>query len=287
MQKSVNELTNIEYDLFRNFLSKSSGIVLGDNKQYLVSSRLNKILEAHGLFSYSEMIEKLKEGRDQRFKEAIVDAMTTNETNWFRDNHPYTNLTEKILPEFKQQKIGAQQPLKIWSAACSSGQEPYTISICISEYLNGNPGVFSAGVQIIGTDISNTILEQAKLGVYDPSAINRGLSPERQKTYFESVMDPNNKMSLLGIRKREKDRVSFRYLNLLDSFVLLGKFNIIFCRNVLIYFSNDTKREIIKKFANSLLPGGYLMLGASESMDPEITAFDMIKSNAGLIYKKK
>jgi chemotaxis protein methyltransferase CheR len=273
-------MDGLEYNAFRQFLSENSGIILGEDKAYLVMSRITSILDRHHLNSVGELIAGIKNDKSMMLGAEVVDAMTTNETNWFRDVHPFQVLKQLIFPEMS--KSLKNEPLKIWSTACSSGQEPYTISMTLSEYLMTNPGVLKGGVQILATDISHTMLEQAKSGEYDDLAMARGMSTERMYHFFETL--PSGKKK---IKKHEADRVSFRALNLLDNYILLGKFHVIFCRNVLIYFSSEVKQGILKRLVENLHPQGYLFLGASESIGQDCDSLEMVKCNPGLVYRKK
>ena len=267
-----------EYDQFRLFLEQQCGIVLGENKQYLVKSRLAPLMSRFNVGSLSELVTKTLAVHERQLRAAVVDAMTTNETLWFRDQYPFELLKTKLFPEFK----ALNRPLKIWSAASSSGQEPYSIAMSVAEFQASNPGVLKMGAQIIGTDISNTMLDMCKNAEYDALALARGLSAERRKKFFK---DSGNGMA--QVVDSLKKQVSFRHLNLLDSYALMGKFDIIFCRNVLIYFSPEVKAKIIAQFSQALNPKGYLFLGASESMSGLSTDFDMVRCNPGIIYQKK
>ncbi|KPZ52245.1 protein-glutamate O-methyltransferase CheR [Pseudoalteromonas sp. S3776] len=272
------DLQQSDYDQFRSFLEQQCGIVLGENKQYLVKSRLAPLMARFNVESLSQLVSKTLAPHERQLRAAVVDAMTTNETLWFRDQYPFELLKNKLFPEFKD----TRRPVKIWSAASSSGQEPYSIAMSVAEFQAQQPGVLRMGAQIIGTDISNTMLDMCKNAEYDALALARGLSAERRKKYF---MDSGNGMAKVvdSVRKQ----VSFRHLNLLDSYALMGKFDIIFCRNVLIYFSPEVKAKIISQFAQALNPKGYLFLGASESMTGLSNEFDMVRCNPGIIYQKK
>lgn len=272
------ELHDSEYKTFRDFLEQQCGIVLGDNKQYLVKSRLAPLMQRFGVNSLSELVAKTLSPFERQLRSAVIDAMTTNETLWFRDTYPYELLKKTILPDLEKD----HRNVKIWSAASSSGQEPYSIAMTALEYQQTKPGAFGLGVQILGTDISNTMLEHCQRAEYDGLALSRGLSPERRSKFFE---DSGNGM--MRVKEPVRRHVSFRHLNLLDSYTLLGKFDIIFCRNVLIYFSADVKAKIIRQFAQSLNPKGYLLLGASESLASTNSDFEMIRCNPGIIYRKK
>lgn len=267
-----------EYRDFCRFLEAQCGIVLGDSKQYLVRSRLSPLVSRFSLSSLSELLQTVISGRNRELRVAAVDAMTTNETLWFRDSYPYTVLADKILPELATNK----RLIKVWSSASSSGQEPYSIAMTTLETQNRRPGMLSAGVQITATDISQTMLETCRAGIYDNLALSRGLSPERRRIFFE-----NNDDGRMRINDKVKRMVSFRPQNLKDSYALLGKFDIIFCRNVLIYFSPEMKAKVLNQMATSLNPGGYLFLGASESLTGLTDKFEMIRCNPGIIYKLK
>lgn len=272
------DLQQSEYDQFRLFLEQQCGIVLGENKQYLVKSRLAPLMKRFNVESLSRLVNKTLGLHERQLRAAVVDAMTTNETLWFRDQYPFELLKTKLFPEFK----GLNRPLKIWSAASSSGQEPYSIAMSVAEFQTSSPGVLRMGAQIVATDISNTMLDMCKHAEYDALALARGLSAERRKKFFK---DSGNGMA--QVIDPIKKQVNFRHLNLLDSYALLGKFDIIFCRNVLIYFAPEVKAKIIAKFSQALNPKGYLLLGASESMSGLSNDFDMVRCNPGIIYQKK
>jgi len=266
-----------EYTRFCRFLEEVCGITLGEGKAYLVRSRLARIQREEGTETLGELIDKLEKTRSQALKVRIIDAMTTNETLWFRDSHPFDTLKDDLLPEISRRQSG----VRIWSAACSTGQEPYSISMTVHEYLEKNPGRLPAGVEIIATDISPTALNQAREGRYDRLEIARGLTAERRTKYFVQEGDK------LRIRDDIRKRVTFREINLLQSYVGLGRMDIVFCRNVLIYFSNDNKREILARIARVLRPGGYLFLGGSEPMANYSDAFEMVRCQRGVIYRLK
>lgn len=273
----MKELSDELYSQFSSFLEQQCGIVLGNNKQYLVKSRLSPLVQKFGSGSLSALITQAMSLRERSIRAEVVDAMTTNETLWFRDSYPFQLLGERLLPEMAQSKRG----VKIWSAACSSGQEPYSIAMIVQEFLRRRPGAMS-NVQIVGTDISPSMLEHCKKGEYDALALARGLSPERKRQFFEDVGHGH-----FRVNEAVRKYVSFRPLNLLDSYSLLGKFDIIFCRNVLIYFSADLKAKILNQFAGALNPNGYLILGASESLTGLTDRFEMIRCNPGIIYRLK
>ena len=274
----ARELDEKSYNQFRTFLEQQCGIVLGENKQYLVKSRLAPLMAKFKLGSLGELVSRTLAPAERQLRAAVIDAMTTNETLWFRDDYPFKLLQSKLLPEFADRKM----PVKIWSAASSSGQEPYSIAMSVLEYQQKNPRAFQRGVQVIGTDISSTMLDHCKYGHYDSLALARGLSPERKKRFFETGDN-----GMLKIKDEVKKMVSFRPLNLLNSYSLMGRFDIVFCRNVLIYFSPEIKSQIISQIHGVLNNEGYLFLGASESLSGINKDFSMLRCNPGIIYQKK
>ena len=266
------------YRQFREFLEGQCGIVLGDSKQYLVRSRLGSLLHERELTNIDELLKQSISGRDRGLLQKVIDAMTTNETLWFRDSYPFELLIRQILPEIATR----QRRLRIWSAACSSGQEPYSIAMSVLEYQRINPGASSLSVEILATDLSSNMLRKCETGAYDELSLARGLSAERRQRYFE-----HHAGGMLQVKPEVRRMVNFRSLNLLHSYSSLGKFDIVFCRNVLIYFSNELKQKILQQIAAQLNPGGILFLGASESVSAATELYRMVKCNPGLYYAKK
>lgn len=275
-----DELGPQEFDQFRQFLEDACGISLGDNKQYLVTNRIRRILEEHNLASFGDLVKALKFGINRKLKDQVIDSMTTNETFWFRDNYPYDHLKNTLLPQLMLPNNRMFGPVRIWSAACSSGQEPYSISMMVEEYKRQSMGNLPRPVQIVATDLSSTVLDQAKRGEYDKLSVMRGLSADRLERYFDNP-DP----SLWRVKGFVKERIDFRSLNLMDSYAALGKFDIVFCRNVLIYFNADLKRQILQKIHASLKPQGLLFLGSSEGLAGAADIFEMIRCEPGILYK--
>ncbi len=267
-----------EYQQFKAFLQEACGILLGDNKQYLVKSRLRKIMEEQAVESLAQLVLELKKVSSKALKEAVVDAMTTNETLWFRDNHPFRILSDILLPEFSEKN--SMRPVRVWSAACSTGQEPYSMTMIADEFKKANIGKLKGGVQIVATDISQTVLGNAKSGEYEMLAIGRGLSKARLNTYFSELDSGAWK-----IKPELRRLIDFRLLNLLDRYSALGKFDVIFCRNVLIYFSAELKLDILSRMRQALNPGGYLVLGASESLNGLSDKYEMVQCRPGIIYR--
>jgi len=275
---TTNHIAPNEYEEFRRFLEDACGIMLGDNKHYLVTSRLTRLMREFNIDTFSALMTQLKQKHHTKLRERIVDAMTTNETMWFRDRYPFDILTNIILPEYSN--LRARQ-LRIWSAACSSGQEPYSISMVLQEYIASKPGTLTGTVQIIATDISPSMLQDASTGQYDKMSITRGIAEDRVKRFFIQKTDR------WEIKPEIRSRVTFRELNLMQSYASLGKFDIVFCRNVLIYFSSELKKDILTRIAQSLNPRGYLFLGGSESPTSYVDMFEMVRTPYGVVYRLK
>jgi chemotaxis protein methyltransferase CheR len=270
------QVTPADYLSFQQFLQSACGIQLGTGKEYLVSSRLGGLMKEAQIGSLAELVQRLNSPANVKLRTRVIDAMTTNETFWFRDIGHYILLKETILPDLNKRREGT---IRIWSAACSSGQEPYNISMVVEEYQLkygcGRP------VQIEATDISSQMLAEARAGVYCGLTVERGLTVEQQKRFFLPKND------CLEVRPEIKRRVNFRSLNLASGYQGMGKFDIIFCRNVLIYFSNELKKDIVERMANILNPGGYLFLGSTESINQLTSRFEMKVGHGGISYRLK
>lgn len=269
-----------EFDHFRQFLQDACGIALGENKQYLVSNRIRRLLEEHRLDSFSDLVKALKSNSSRLLRDQVIDAMTTNETFWFRDIYPYEHLKNQLLLKLMDGNNRLSGSLRIWSAACSSGQEPYSISMMVDECRRQNMGLLPRPVQIVATDLSSTVLEQARLGEYDRMSVLRGLSSERLERYFDQSAE-----NLWRIKPFIRERIEFKALNLMDSYASLGKFDIVFCRNVLIYFNADLKRAILQKIHAALKPQGLLFLGSSEGLAGASDLFEMVRCDPGIVYR--
>lgn len=253
------QFSNDDFRLFQRFLDSACGIVLGDNKQYLVANRLRRIMEELSLSTLHELIVRIESRTPPGLKERVIDAMTTNETFWFRDALPFDALKDVILPQLL---LGKQsRNLRIWSAACSSGQEPYSISMILEEFRARHPGALVMSPEIVATDISTAVLDNARTAEYDGLSVSRGLSDGRRMMFFDPLEGGR-----FRLKRDITQRVRFQRLNLKDNFGSLGQFDIIFCRNVLIYFAAELKCDILMRMHGTLKEGGYLILGASESL---------------------
>ena len=279
-------ITTAEFDLIRSYVETQCGITLGDNKRYLIETRLARLLSETGSRTYGELFRTISRSRDVGLRDKVVDAITTNETLWFRDGTPWFGFRDHVLPELEvrvRERPG--QIIRIWSAACSTGQEPYTLAMLIDDYCRRNPSsaLTPRRFEILATDISPSALFIAKAGRYDTIMMGRGLTGEwagfRQR-YFTQT----GHMSCLS--QQIKSRVSFRRFNLQDPFGGLGRFNLVLLRNVAIYFSETFKRNLIKRIRSLLVEPGYLLLGAAESLTPYSDEFEMRELGRATYYQR-
>lgn len=280
LQNGRVQLDPREFTEFRDYLQKIAGIDLGHNKQYLVSTRIRRIMLDYQCTTLGDLTTKIKSPSHRDLRQKVVDAMTTNETFWFRDLYPYEYFRNKLLPDLVRGKPGTR--IRIWSAACSSGQEPYSISMIVEEFIRAQLGISALPIEIVATDLSSKILDSAKKGEYDRLSIARGLSDQRLRNFFDQ---PDQ--DTWRVKNVVRERISFKPLNLQDSYVLLGRFDIVFCRNVLIYFSPELKKDILTRIHGTMRPGAYLFLGSSESLTVAGDLFEMVHCNPGVVYRAK
>jgi chemotaxis protein methyltransferase CheR len=264
-------VTPLEYEFLRKLLRERSGLDLSTDKQYLVESRLIPLARRGGLGGIAELVQKIKSGADALTSD-VVEAMTTNETFFFRDKIPYDHLRETILPAMLQARA-SRRSLRIWSAASSTGQEPYSIAMCLKEY-----GAALAGwrIEILATDLSHAVLEKSKAGIFSQFEVQRGLPIQMLVKHFTQLGD------LWQINADIRAMVQHRQLNLLQDFSHLGSFDVIFCRNVMIYFDQDTKVGIFERLTKVIEPDGILTLGAAESVVGISDAFKPYPERRGL-----
>jgi chemotaxis protein methyltransferase CheR len=253
-------ISEAEFALMARYIEQVCGIHLRGDKAYLIESRLSDLVEASGCRSFQAFLHMARDDGSGALRDRIVDAITTNETSWFRDASAWTYLAEAGIPEVLTRAL-AGKPARVWSAAVSTGQEVYSLLMLMDEILQerGLPS-FLGRVEIMATDISSSALAAAQAARYDSLSIARGLSPERKYRYFTPtpqgwVFEP-----------RLRDRVRFRRYNLQDNFTFFGHFDLVLCRYVSIYFSDDFKRELFRRMARVVRPGGVLLLGATESL---------------------
>jgi len=270
-----------EYQFFVDFVSRRLGHELGPDKQYLVESRIQQFLRPELFAGLGDLIANLKIGSDQCLERKVIDALTVNETFFFRDETPFQFLRNVILPQIKQQaakKISPDHSLKVWSAACSSGQEAYSIAMLLYE-----DGFASAPwvPSIVATDVCSWAIDQGRKGTYSDFEVGRGLGEQRKLEHFVHQGD------CWGIKPRLKDMVQFAHFNLLEKFPPQAPFDVIFCRNVLIYFDVSNKKKVLETIANSLKPHGWLILGGTETAMGLCDRFVQPKGAATAVYQLK
>lgn len=277
----MQKISPEEYRVFTKYVLDISGIALGKGKEYLIETRLNPMLVESGCASFAEFYNKARTDRTQAIERRIIDAISTNETYFFRDGTPFELLQHKIIPDLIDKRTAGLKKtdpvsIRIWSAASSTGQEIYSVAIVLKElYLD--PKKYQ--IKLLGTDISSAAIAQASYGRYNKFEISRGLPPTKVKKYF----NPD------GENWRIKDEIRamavFKKLNLTEPFFGLGKFDIILCRNVAIYFSLDERKRLYEKIAGVLEPDGYLMIGSTESLTNDTPLFEPQKYLRAVFYQ--
>jgi len=251
-----------DFEFVCNLARQNAALVLETGKEYLVETRLAPLAQREGFGSLPEMIAEAKNKTGTRDLHAkIVDALTTNETSFFRDFHPFETLKRHLIPELLEKRASVRR-LCIWSAACSTGQEPYSIAMLLREHF---PALSSWKIEIIATDLSATVLARAQAGIFSQLEVNRGLPAMYLVKYFDKVGD------CWRIKDHIKSMIQFRPLNLIGPWSILPPLDLVFVRNVMIYFDVETKKTILKKLRATLLPHGTLFLGTAETtlnLDP-------------------
>lgn len=270
-------MTPHEFEFLKTFLKTRSGLVLSNDKQYLVESRLLPVARSSDLETLSALIKLLQKGGNRSLETEVIEAMTTNESFFFRDKTPFDHFRETMLPALLETR-GSRKQLKIWCAAASTGQEPYSLAICLKEDASKMPGWRT---KIVGTDLSQEVLDKAKTGIYSQFEVQRGLPIQMLLKYFDQKGD------MWQITPEMRAMIEYKQLNLLDNFSHLGEFDIIFCRNVLIYFDQATKSEILGRLVRSIPDDGYLVLGAAETVVGLTDAFKPVPGKRGLFQKKQ
>lgn len=267
-----------EYDLIREEIYKLCGLTISEGKEYLIEHRFSALFKARGCRSWMEFYGLLKSG-DSSFRDEVISCISTNETSFFRDSHPFTIIKKEILPKLvKEHK--KRSGIRIWCAASSTGQEPYSLAMLIHDFCSGsgvkvNPSDFS----ILATDISRKVLERAGEGVFSNLEISRGL-PANYKNFFQKIQN--------GWKLNDDVRslVQFKKFNLMKSFTSLGKFDFVMCRNVLIYFDDQTKVDIVHRIHSLLPESGYLMLGSTETLSGHTDRFMPEHIGPVILYRK-
>jgi chemotaxis protein methyltransferase CheR len=265
-------MTSAEFAVIAAFLKERSGLVITQDKTYLLETRLAGILRDHQLAGLSGLADHLRQHGPSAVKSKVVDAMTTNETSFFRDNHPFDTIRQSVLPGLIERRTSSRS-LRIWSAACSTGQEPYSLAMMMKDNF---PILGGWKVEIIATDLSPTVLDRAREGLYSTFEVQRGLPIQILIRHFDQE-EP-----YWRIKREIRQTVSFRPLNLLEDFSPLGQFDIVLCRNVLIYFDQPTKTRILGNIARRMAPDGTLLLGGAESVFGLCDALAAVKGLKGV-----
>jgi len=264
-------VTPPDYEYLRKLLRDRSGLDLSADKQYLIESRLLPLSRKAGLCGISELVQKIK-GGSASITTQVVEAMTTNETFFFRDKVPFDHFRDSIMPEILQARAN-RKSIRIWCAAGSTGQEPYSLAMCLREM---SAALAGWRIEILATDLSQEVLEKSKAGIYSQFEVQRGLPIQMLVKYFKQTAE------LWQINPDIRAMVQHRQLNLLHDFSQLGVFDVIFCRNVLIYFDQDTKINIFNRLAKATEPDGFLALGAAETVVGLTDAFKPYPERRGL-----
>jgi chemotaxis protein methyltransferase CheR len=260
-----------DYEYLRKLLKDQSGLDLSADKQYLIESRLLPLARKAGLVGIAELVQKMR-GGSTVFTAQVVEAMTTNETFFFRDKIPFDHFRESIIPEIIKARA-SRKSIRIWCAAGSTGQEPYSLAMCLKEM---SAALSGWRLEILATDLSQEVIEKSKAGIYSQFEVQRGLPIQMLVKYFKQTGE------LWQINADIRPMVQHRQLNLLHDFSQLGVFDVIFCRNVLIYFDQETKVNIFNRLVKVIEPDGFLVLGAAETVVGLTDVFKPFPERRGL-----
>ncbi|MCF8465906.1 MAG: protein-glutamate O-methyltransferase [Sneathiella sp.] len=266
-----------DFQLFGEIVRSRSGLVLTEEKVYLLESRLVPLARRRGLESLENLAEEVRRHRDERLLAEITEAMTTNETFFFRDNKPFETFKDVVLPQLLKSR-GARKSLRIWNAACSTGQEPYSLAMLLKEEAAKMAGW---RVEIMATDISNEVLEKAKAGLYSQFEVQRGLPIQLLMKHFQQVGE------MWQIDSSIRAMVKFQNKNLLEDLSSLGQFDVVFCRNVLIYFDQPTKTKVLNQVHKILAEDGALFLGGAETVLGICDSFKPVDGQRGVYTSAK
>jgi chemotaxis protein methyltransferase CheR len=272
------QVTAEDIKVIARLVSDLCGIVLDESKGYLIQSRLSSLAEEAGCKTFSEFYYKARYEHDAALRKKVVDAITTNETLFFRDTSPFDVMQNKILPDLidSRAKTAFPRRIRIWSAACSTGQEPYSMAMVLHELLGD---LSSWDIQILATDISDAAIRHASIGRYAVHEIRRGMRPDLLKKYFTEDAQG------WKIKDHLRSLMAFKRLNLLEPFTALGMFDVIFCRNVAIYFSPAARKDLFLRLAAQLPVDGALMVGSSESLTDLGERFKPLQHCRAIFYR--
>lgn len=279
----MHKINTDEYKVLSKYILDISGILLEAGKEYLIETRLNPLLDELDCNSFSELYYKARMDHTKSVEKKIIDNISTNETYFFRDKAPFDLIQYKIIPDLidnrsKNTRPGERIKIRIWSAASSTGQEIYSIAMVLKElYLD--PQKYD--IQLLGTDISNAVIVKASYGKYNKFEISRGLPPEKLRKYF--IPDGDG----WKIKDELRSMAAFKKINLLDSLAGMGKFDIVFCRNVAIYFTPEERSRLYQKIANIMEKDGYLLIGATESLTNDTNLFEPQKYLRSIFYQHR
>jgi len=268
-------VTPLDYEYLRRLLRERSGLVLAPEKQYLVESRVLPVARRAGCASITELVRRLREQDVEPLKAEITEAMTINESFFFRDKVPFDRFRDTVLPALLATRAKARR-FRVWCAAASTGQEPYSLAMIVKSMQEKFSGW---RIEIIATDISNNVLEKARAGIYSQFEVQRGLPIQMLMQHFEQVGEQWRLSE--AIRKM----VQFRQLNLLADFAALGTFDVVFCRNVLIYFDQATKVDVLERVYRQTAADGFLLMGAAETMVGLTDIFVPLAEKRGLYVR--
>ncbi len=275
-------LTESEFELFRDFIHEKSGMFFADNKMYLIKNRLTKRIGELGIKSFKDYFYRVKYDVTMKEFNILMNLVTTNETSFFRNPPQLKSFAEEALPLIIKEKVDNNKPktLKIWSAGCSTGEEPYTLAMILLEHFGGSLAGWN--IEIVATDISEQVLMAARKGFHNELSL-RTTPINLIKKYFDKDDQKYR------IKAQVKNMVRFGYLNLNDSrkLSMYSNMDFIFCRNVMIYFSEEVKKQLVRGFYNSLKPGGYFYIGHSESLHGISKAFKLVYFKHALVYHKE
>ena len=277
------KITPNEIKVISKYIYDISGIFLDEKKAYLIETRLKMIIENEGVSSYQELYRKAVSDKSKVLERKIIDAVTTNETLFFRDTSPFEMFRHKVMPDLIDKRTAQTSGvvpinIRIWSTACSTGQEIYSLAMILKELLP-NPQKYR--IKLLGTDISDEAIARASYGKYNKFEIERGLDKDRLQRYFL----PNG--NLWKIRDDIRAMAVFQKRNLMQPFAGIGQFDVIFCRNVAIYFSIEDRKKLFEKIAGALAPDGYLIIGSTESLTGICPMFEPQRHLRSVFYQLK
>jgi chemotaxis protein methyltransferase CheR len=265
-------MTPADFDFVAQFLKKRSGLVITPDKQYLLDSRLSPVARRHNLPGVDAVVAKIRAGGDEALAKSVVEAMTTNESFFFRDKTPFEQFEKVMLPAILKSRAGVKR-LRIWCAAASTGQEPYSLAMILREKA---ALLKDWKIEILGTDLSTDVLTKAREAVYSQFEVQRGLPIQMLVKYFKKDGDQ------WRVNDDIRGMVQYKTNNLLESFAGMGPFDIVFCRNVLIYFDTPTKANVLERTAQIMAPDGFLVLGAAETVLGVTSVFTPVDGARGV-----